>query len=231
MGVRERVLEAALACFTEEGYERATIARIRERSGVSNGALFHHFRTKEAIASALYVDSIASVQEGYRRVLAADPPSLTGAVGGVIRHQLRWIEDHPERARFVYSQGRLDWSTEAGVRLREMNAELNDEYRRWLAPFVERGEACALPMTVVVALVTGPAHAIAQQWLAGQLPGSASEFAEDLIGAAVAGLTGTPAATPIRPVEGRFRIQLVDADGAIVGEGDGVARLRAPSPE
>ncbi|WP_019926779.1 TetR/AcrR family transcriptional regulator [Nocardia sp. BMG111209] len=230
MGIRERVLAAALACFIEEGYERATIARIRERSGVSNGALFHHFRTKEAIASALYVDSIASVQDGYRQVLAANPAALADAVGGVIRHQLRWIEEHPDRARFVYSQGRLDWSTEAGLRLREMNEELNHEYRRWLAPFVERGEVRELPMTVVVALVTGPAHAIAQQWLAGQLPGSASEFAEHLIAAAVAGLTGTPAAPPSRPgpVEGRIRIQLLDADGAVVGEGDGVARLHPP---
>ena len=39
MSVRDRVLQAALDCFTEDGYERTTIARIRERSGVSNGAL------------------------------------------------------------------------------------------------------------------------------------------------------------------------------------------------
>ena len=57
---RRRVLDAALRCFLEEGYERTTIARILERSDVSNGSLFHHFATKEAIADALYLEAIAS---------------------------------------------------------------------------------------------------------------------------------------------------------------------------
>jgi AcrR family transcriptional regulator len=61
---RRRILEAALACFLEDGYEQTTIARIRERSDTSNGALFHHFPSKEAIAEALYVEAIASFQEG-----------------------------------------------------------------------------------------------------------------------------------------------------------------------
>jgi AcrR family transcriptional regulator len=61
---RTRILKAALACFTADGYEQTTTARIRERSGVSNGTLFHHFPTKEAIADALYVQAMSSYQEG-----------------------------------------------------------------------------------------------------------------------------------------------------------------------
>ena len=41
-----------------------TVARIREHSQVSNGALFHHFRSKEAIADSLYVEAMASNQVG-----------------------------------------------------------------------------------------------------------------------------------------------------------------------
>ncbi|MFX0573262.1 TetR/AcrR family transcriptional regulator [Nocardia nepalensis] len=221
MGVRDRVLQAALECFSEEGYEHTTIARIRERSGVSNGALFHHFSSKDAIAGALYADTIRSIHDGYRQVLATGPGTLVDVVGGFIRHQLRWIEANPVRARFLYSQGRLDWSTDDGRRVRSMNSDVAEAYREWLAPLIARGEVRDLPMTVMVAVVTGPAHALAAQWLAGQLPGSVVDYADDLIDAAVAGLGGTPAApgerTP-RRIEGRVRVQLLDPNGAVLAE-------------
>jgi AcrR family transcriptional regulator len=70
---RSRILDAALACFLEAGYEQTTVARIRERSGVSNGTLFHRFPTKEAIADALYLESMASFQDGLARLLASRP--------------------------------------------------------------------------------------------------------------------------------------------------------------
>jgi AcrR family transcriptional regulator len=89
---RSVILERALACFVESGYEQTTIAAIRERSGVSNGALFHHFHTKEAIADALYVEAMASFQEGLWELLRRQPRSLRAAVRGTISHQLRWIE-------------------------------------------------------------------------------------------------------------------------------------------
>ncbi|MRH87765.1 TetR family transcriptional regulator [Nocardia sp. SYP-A9097] len=221
MGVRDRVLQAALDCFSDEGYERTTIARIRERSAVSNGALFHHFSSKDAIAGALYVDSIQSIHDGYRRVLAAGPTTLADVVGGLIRHQLSWIEANVARARFLYSQGRLDWSTDGGTRLRSMNDDIADAYREWLAPLITRGEVRDLPMAVMVAVITGPAHALAGQWLAGQLPGSLIDHAEELSDAAVRGLGGNPSEpaghTP-RHVEGRVRVQLLDADGAVLAE-------------
>ncbi|WP_174183808.1 TetR/AcrR family transcriptional regulator [Nocardia barduliensis] len=225
--IRDRVLLAALECFSDEGYERTTIARIRERSGVSNGALFHHFRSKEAIAGALYVDSMRSVHEGYREVLAVRPATLAEGVGGVIRGQLSWVEANPARARFVYAQGRLDWASEPGERLRAMNEEIGAAWREWLAPFVRRGEARELSMALVAAVVTGPAHALAQQWLAGQLPGSLQAYADDLTAAAVAGLSGSPASrieNAPYPVVGRIRVELLDAVGSVVG----VAEVDAP---
>ena len=105
---RRRVLDAALAGFLEDGYAQTTIADIRHRSEVSNGALFHHFPTKDAIADALFIDAIASFHEGLWELVGRKPRSLRAAVRGVIAHQLRWIEQHPDLARFVYMRGHLD---------------------------------------------------------------------------------------------------------------------------
>src|SRR5260370_8372300 len=100
---RSRILDAAISCFLEEGYEQTTVARIRERSGVSNGTLFHRFPTKEAIADALYLESIASFQEGLWRLLAKRPRSLRAAVRGTIAHQIACIQANVHRAPFAYT--------------------------------------------------------------------------------------------------------------------------------
>jgi AcrR family transcriptional regulator len=229
---RERILQAALDSFTEVGYDRTTIARIRDRSGVTNGALFHHFPNKEAIAGALYLDAMQSVQRDYWALLDKRPATLRDAVSGIIRQLLAWIESNPAYARFLYSQGDLDWSTAVGAELHALNRELAGAYREWLGPFIANGDVLDIPMAVVAAVVTGPAHAIARRWLAGQTTGSLLDYADDLIDAAVAGLSGTPTSGRRRtrrpPVEGRIRIQLLADDGTVVAEGENVTELNAP---
>ena len=229
MDIRDRVLRAALECFDDLGYDRTSIARIRERSAVSNGALFHHFANKEAIADALYLEAMRSVQRDYWAALQGEPATLRDGVGDIVRTMLTWVEDNPSWARFLYARGQLDWSSAAGSELRTLNKDLNAAYREWLGRFTGSGEVRDLPMTIVVAIVTGPAHAIAQRWLAGQIRGPLVSYADDLIDAAVAGLGGAPAsrrrAARKAPAEARVRIQCVSDDGTVVFEGQGVAEL------
>jgi AcrR family transcriptional regulator len=229
METRERILQTALECFTDLGYDRTSIARIRERSGVSNGALFHHFANKEAIAEALYLEAMRSVQDGYWAVLHKEPATLRESVEGIVRKQLTWVEANPRWAQFLYARGHLDWSTAAGSQLRTLNRDLSAAYRKWLGTFIGTGEVRDVPMVVVAAIVTGPAHAIAQRWLAGQIPGPLIAYADDLIDAAVAGLSSNPASprdqTRRPPVEGHIRIQLLGDDGTVLAEGQGVADL------
>jgi len=50
---RQRILEAAAACFVREGFHGASIARIAKEAGMSAGNLYHFFASKEAIIAAL----------------------------------------------------------------------------------------------------------------------------------------------------------------------------------
>lgn len=220
---RARILDAALACFLEHGYERTTIADIRARSGVSNGALFHRFPTKDAIADALYVEAIASFQDGLWQLLARRPRSLRAAVRGTIAQQIEWIEANVERARFVYTRGTLDGDSPGSEELERLNSELGAAYEAWLQPLVRSGRVRPMSMLMLTAIVTGPTHAIARRWLAGALSGSLREHLAPLAHAACAALTGTPAAVrgpePVR--EGRLRLELVGAGGRVLGRGEG----------
>ncbi|MGK5628458.1 ScbR family autoregulator-binding transcription factor [Streptomyces sp. URMC 123] len=55
---RRAVLEAAAAVFDECGYERAGISDILKRAGVTKGALYFHFPSKEALALAVIEEQL-----------------------------------------------------------------------------------------------------------------------------------------------------------------------------
>jgi AcrR family transcriptional regulator len=47
--VRQRIINAAAEVFAEKGYQRATIADVVQRSGLSVGAIYTHFKGKDAL--------------------------------------------------------------------------------------------------------------------------------------------------------------------------------------
>ena len=49
---RAALLDAALECLVEHGYEGTTTGRVCERAGVSRGAHLHHFHTRPALVAA-----------------------------------------------------------------------------------------------------------------------------------------------------------------------------------
>ena len=44
-----RILAAAAKCFAESGYDGTGVARICQEAGVSKGAFYHHFSSKQAV--------------------------------------------------------------------------------------------------------------------------------------------------------------------------------------
>jgi AcrR family transcriptional regulator len=53
---RRQILDGSRACFARYGYEGATVRRLEEATGLSRGAIFHHFRDKESLFLALAED-------------------------------------------------------------------------------------------------------------------------------------------------------------------------------
>jgi len=50
---KKSIMEAATSLFAREGYESTGVAEICERAGVSKGAFYYHFESKEAVFLAL----------------------------------------------------------------------------------------------------------------------------------------------------------------------------------
>src|SRR5215470_15613024 len=60
---REKVLDAALAVIRCKGYAATTVDELCARAGVTKGAFFHHFASKEdlAVAAAKYWGEVTGV--------------------------------------------------------------------------------------------------------------------------------------------------------------------------
>lgn len=83
---REQILAGARRCFAEHGYEGATVVRLEKATGLSRGAIFNYFPSKEALFVELAVRDSARmsdiwVSEGLeavvREVMELDPAWLS----------------------------------------------------------------------------------------------------------------------------------------------------------
>lgn len=63
---RERVLDAALLEFSENGYKNASVNTIVKLAGISKGSLFHYFGTKKGLFNAI-VDAAIEQVKNYLR--------------------------------------------------------------------------------------------------------------------------------------------------------------------
>jgi AcrR family transcriptional regulator len=61
---RARILGAALKQFSSSGYDAASVDDICTEAGVSKGAFYHHFPSKQAVFLALFEDWLGTVDAG-----------------------------------------------------------------------------------------------------------------------------------------------------------------------
>ena len=60
---REQILEGARRCFAEHGYEGATVAKLEREIGLSRGAIFNYFPSKEDLFVELAVRDSARMSD------------------------------------------------------------------------------------------------------------------------------------------------------------------------
>lgn len=56
MDTRETLMHTAAGLMAEVGYDSMTTAMVAKRAGLSEGTIYRHFRSKEALAEAVFAD-------------------------------------------------------------------------------------------------------------------------------------------------------------------------------
>lgn len=60
---RQAIMDAAVELFAEVGYGNAALSQVIVRSGVTKGAFYYHFATKEALAKAVIEQAYACLKD------------------------------------------------------------------------------------------------------------------------------------------------------------------------
>ncbi|MFC5752728.1 TetR/AcrR family transcriptional regulator [Actinomadura rugatobispora] len=106
---RDRIIDAAMRLFGENGYRGTSVAQIERAAGLTPGAggLYHHFRTKEAVLRA-------GIERNLSRLDALrDIRRLLGNLGDLraeltlsARYVLAELDDEQELLRIMASEAR-----------------------------------------------------------------------------------------------------------------------------
>jgi TetR/AcrR family transcriptional regulator, transcriptional repressor of aconitase len=91
---REQVLEAARACLQEHGLEAVSMEMIIARSGLSTGAVYGYFKSKDQLISAVVGEGTAAMAENLAPVLTnPEPPPPAEFIEQLLRAVVGFGQD------------------------------------------------------------------------------------------------------------------------------------------
>ena len=84
---RQRILESAVSCFSESGYDKTGVAKICRTAGISKGAFYHHFATKQALFLELLNHWLEGLDAEILRIRAeaSDVPTALTRIAAMVR--------------------------------------------------------------------------------------------------------------------------------------------------
>lgn len=129
---RQKILAAAVEVFSEVGYAAAAWSAIIERSGMTKGALYHHFDSKESLASAVLEE--ASALATFHTMSESPAPALENIIHGMFAVADLLASDKAARVagQLTFALGefsatatrvRADWVSEMSTAVRRAAAE------------------------------------------------------------------------------------------------------------
>lgn len=158
MSKRDQILEAALSLFIEQGFEKTPTSAISKAAGVATGTLFHHFKTKEDLINALYLDIKLAMLENLAEV-ATSNSELSKKAEANLKVQIQalwfklisWILQYPQKFRFLAQFGE---SAHIANSSREKVEEAFADSKAIFAQGIEEGLFYDLPLDLLLCLTT-----------------------------------------------------------------------------
>lgn len=163
---RQAILDAALACFVQQGVTEATLATIRERAHVSTGSLYHHFPSKDHLAAALYIEGLRQAQHHVLASVIRHKQAETG-IRAMVQAYLDWVHTHPEYALFLLTHRQAEFMQHVEEQVATLNADFHAQFAAWVAPHVQAGILPPFSSHLYGALIVGPCEYCARRWLMG----------------------------------------------------------------
>jgi len=130
--VRAWIIDAAVALFHEQGYDATGVQEIVERAGVTKGALYHYFRSKENLLLTIREEFISDLLRRGHEILDQSE-SATEALRLMVRDLILLVKERRAQMTVGFFETRLDFD-----RFPKAQAQRN-EWESVLIEIIDRG--------------------------------------------------------------------------------------------
>ncbi|NJQ01367.1 TetR/AcrR family transcriptional regulator [Streptomyces zingiberis] len=155
--VPQRLLAAATRLFAERGYDRTSVQDIVEAAGVTKGALYHYFGSKDDLLHEIYGRLLRLQQERLDAFADADGPvaeRLRAAAADVVVTTLEHLDDAT-----IFSRSMHQLSPEKNRQVRAERRRYHERFRALVEEGGRTGEfSTATPADLVVDYHFGSVH-------------------------------------------------------------------------
>ncbi|MBH1936623.1 TetR family transcriptional regulator [Streptomyces sp. AV19] len=176
--VPQRLLAAATRLFADRGYDRTSVQEIVEAAGVTKGALYHYFGSKDDLLHEIYARVLRVQQERLDAVAASDAPVEERLRAAAVDVAVTTIENLDDTKIFFRSMHQL-----GPEKYRQVRAERRRYHERFRA-LIEEGQRAGVfsggtPTDLVVDYHFGSLHHLSS-WYRPDGPLTSRQVAEHL---------------------------------------------------
>jgi AcrR family transcriptional regulator len=160
---RRQILEAALELFSDYGFHGASMAKLAEKANVPVGTIYRHFKSKEELIHALYMEM---KRERFAAMLRDYDPALSVRA----RFELFWKNSfdycvsHPREFRFAEQYAFSPYLSDIN---KAIQIDMTPELGRFFGDGYAEGLFKSLPPQILSALISGPLNALVTRAVAG----------------------------------------------------------------
>jgi AcrR family transcriptional regulator len=180
---RATLIGVARELFAEHGYAGAATEEVVQRAGVTRGALYHHFRDKQDLFEAVFVDIQQETREHIRAAYRAEHDPWQMFRAGFDEYLNRSMEPAIQRITLIDAPAVLGWD-----RWRELDYTL-DMLQNAIFGLQQVGVVSPfLPADELAHLVRGIANEASQMIAAAADPAAERRRVGEALGALLEGL-------------------------------------------
>ncbi|WP_329059286.1 TetR/AcrR family transcriptional regulator [Amycolatopsis sp. NBC_01480] len=155
--VPRRLLQHATKLFAKKGFDRTSVQEIVEAAGVTKGAMYHYFDSKDDLLYEIYARVLREQTAQLEKVADSDAPlraRLATAASDVVVSSIENLDDNT-----IFLQSMHQLSTEKRKAVRAERRKYHERFRR----LIEEGQAggdfrADKPADLVVDFFFGSVH-------------------------------------------------------------------------
>jgi TetR/AcrR family transcriptional regulator, fatty acid metabolism regulator protein len=133
-GKRERILDAAVRVFAQEGFYNAKVSQIAQVAGVADGTIYLYFKSKDELLISLFEDRMENVNANLREAIASES-TARDRLKRVIRLHLELVQQNRHMAEVICVELR-----QSSKFIKEYANPKFGEFLRLIAGAVEAGQ-------------------------------------------------------------------------------------------